>query len=329
MRKLLLAILFSSTLIGKMPNPITDVCWKCLFPMTVSGINLTPGTEDFSKNYTPMCACKDLPPIIGLPFSYWEPLRLVDVTTHAYKLVCLGGISIGNENVKNRGSIGLVDEHSSKTSFYHVHFFEYPVLALLGLFTDFSCITSGSFDTVYMSEFDPLWSNDQVNAILNPEAALFANPLAQTACIADCLEASVSHPDDNLFWCAGCEGSLYPFTGTVAHHVGGIQASSLLLHRALARLHRIGFMMGYEKTNFCKTSFMPIIKKSLYKTQLVHPVPQTSGPCHPLGESDLLWGAGKSFPKEGEEFVYLIWVKKQCCLDCVKPAAALFGIPLP
>jgi conjugal transfer pilus assembly protein TraU len=192
-------------------------------------------------------------------------------------------------------------------------------MSLMELFTDFACIEKGDLDMVYMTEFDPLWNDDQLSAILNPEAGLFSNPLAQLACIADCTESTLSKPDDSLFWCAGCEGSLYPFTGTVAHHVGGLQASSLLVHRVIAKLHRTGFIKGFEKDDFCEPRLMPIIKKSLYKTQLVYPIPQTKGPCNPLGKSDMTWGTGKSFPYGGEDFVYLIWVKKQCCLDATKP----------
>jgi conjugal transfer pilus assembly protein TraU len=177
-----------------------------------------------------------------------------------------------------------------------------------------------------MSEFDILWNNDRAAVILDPEAALFGNPLAQAACIADCAESNFNVPDDKLFWCAGCQGSLYPFTGSVAHHVGGLQASSLLVQRTIAKLHRSSVLKGFNKEDFCEPRVLPIIKKSLYKTQLVFPVPQTKGPCHALGKSDQLWGVGKSFPYGGEDFVYLLWIKKQCCLDAVKPAATAGGI---
>jgi conjugal transfer pilus assembly protein TraU len=301
-----------------MMNPLTDVCWTCLFPITVSGINVIPETTDLSHHNTRTCSCAGTPPKVGIPLTFWEPMRLVDVTRHAYKLIGLGGISIGKESVKNRGSIGEISEISNMNSFYHVHWYEYPLLTLLGVLTDFSCIEKGNLDFAYMSELDPLWNDDVLSAILNPEAGLFSNPLAQLACIADCTKSSFSTPTDTLFWCAGCEGSLYPFTGNVAHHVGGLQASSLLIQRTIARLHRIGVVKGYEKNNFCEASVMPIIKKSLYKTQLVRPIAETTGSCHALGKSDMLWGAGKSYPKSGEDFVYLIWIKKQCCLDAIK-----------
>ena len=193
---------------------------------------------------------------------------------------------------------------------------------MLELFTDFSCLGKGECDLLYLSELDPLWNDDNLAMIFNAEAALFSSPPAHLACIADGTAANVNKPLDELFWCAGCEGSLYPLNGTVAHHVGAVQASALLVHRSLAKMHRMLQQKGYQEDEFCQAKLMPLIKKSLYKTQLVYPIPQTQGPCHALGKSDLIWGSGKSYPKGGEDFVYLIWTKKQCCLDALKPAMA-------
>lgn len=322
MRMLILLSLFFHVSISadSMINPVTDVCWECLFPMTFSGINVTPGHDDYVTYSKPICTCGGMPPKIGVRMTFWEPAHLVDVTRHAYKLIGLGGISMGNETVKNRGAVSFVADGPSQKSFYHVHFYEFPILQMLSLFTDFDCVTKGELDIFYMSEFDPLWNDDNLSLIINGEAALFASPAAQLACIADCAASSANKPLDELFWCAGCEGSLYPLSGTVGHHVGAIQASALLTHRIIAKMHRMSLQLGYEKDEFCQAEPMPIIKKSLYKTQLVHPIPQTSGQCHPLGKSDILWGSGKSYPKSGEDFVYLIWKKKQCCLDALKPA---------
>ena len=174
---------------------------------------------------------------------------------------------------------------------------------------------SGEIDLGYISELDPMWSDDRLSFISNAEAGIFGNPLAHLACVADCASANVSRPMDTLFWCAGCEGSLYPFTGTISHHVGAVQASALRVHRIIAKLHRSYLLRGFEKDEYCEAKFMPIIKKSMYKTQLVHPIPQTSGSCPCLGKSDIFWGAGKSYPIGGEDFVYLIWKRKHCCLD--------------
>ncbi len=307
---------------GGIINPITDVCWDCIFPMTISGVNVTPGHHDLTSHKQAFCFCAGTPPKAGIPISFWEPKYLIDVTRHAYKMIGLGGMSIGKETYKNRGTIGISGDGPSQYSFYHVHFYKFPILALLNLFTDFSCIEKGILATGYISEFDVLWNDDDWAAAMNPEAALFSSSLAQVACVADCTSASFKRPLDELFWCAGCHGSLYPFTGSVGHHVGGIQASSLLVQRLLAKLHRCMSLKGFEENNYCEAQYLPIIKKTLYKTQLVFPKAQKKGPCHALGKTSIIWGAGQSYPYKGEDFVYLIWTKNQCCLDAVKPAAS-------
>ena len=233
-----------------MINPITDICWECIFPITLSGINVMPNTKDFATYNTLVCRCPGVPPKIGVPITFWEPARMIDVTRHAYTLVGLGGIKVGKESLKNRGTVGSVAETPSHTSFYHVHYFVYPILSLLGLLTDFQCVEAGDLDVAYMSEFDPLWGSDELQNIFNPEAYLFSNPLAQLACIADCAQASIDKPADKLFWCAGCQGSLYPFGGNVGHHVGPLQASSLLVRSLPCQAPSHGNCEGVRRDRF-------------------------------------------------------------------------------
>ena len=54
------------------------------------------------------------------------------------------------------------------------------------LLTDMACLEQSSFDIAYVTEIDPLWQDDVLTALINPEVALFANPIAQVACAADC-----------------------------------------------------------------------------------------------------------------------------------------------
>lgn len=35
--------------------------------------------------------------------------------------------------------------------------------------------------------------------------------------------------------------------------------------------------------------------------------------CQPLGRSTTLWGAGREFPFEGEDFAYQVFRKRNCC----------------
>lgn len=328
LRQLLVTLLvWSPIYAGALVNPITDICWECLFPIYLGGVNTTPKHKDLVSHVEkPICECAGSPPTIGIPLTFWEPLYLIDVTTHAYKLVGLGGIQLSAETLKNRGCIGRVNDDTTQYSTYHVHFYEYPIFVLLDLFADFSCVKKSDLSIPYLSEFDITWSDESIGLILSGEALLFANPAAQMSCIADCMAANVNKPLDSLFWCAGCMGSLYPFTGYVAHHIGPVQASSLLMHRFLAKWHRCLQLKGFKPHEFCEAQYQPLIKKSNYKTQLVHPLAQTKGPCQPLGKSEVLGGTQKSLPGQGDEFVYLIWQKKHCCLDMVRPALITTGV---
>lgn len=324
----------------KFINPLTDICWECFFPMTIIGFEVTPsqnnGFIDFSNptNLVPVstkfdwskfyCYCHGKPPRPGIPISFWEPTKLIDVTKEAYKLVGLGGVKIGKADLKNRGAVKR-RKSGNKSSFSHVHVYEYPIFAIMEVFTDFACIESGSLDTAYFSELDYTWYDDSLSNILNPEVSLFANPLAQAACVADCASSTLNNPLDKLFWCGGCHGSIYPMTGTVGDHIGPIQEALLITQRVLAKMHRSSMIKGYEKGNYCEKSWMPIWQKSLYKIQIASPIPKTSGECPPLGGSEVVWGAGKSYPGPGEEFSFILWSKKQCCLDVVKIATKAYG----
>jgi conjugal transfer pilus assembly protein TraU len=232
---------------GRFVNPLTDICWSCLFPITIGGMNVTGGGyEDTPNPRTFSCLCPRGPlkiPTPGVPVSFWEPARLVDVTRTPYCLINMGGIQMaGGNRMQGRGSVADKGHSGGlKRSFYQVHWYVYPVIYWLELLTDFICLEKASFDVAYISEVDVLWNDEETGFILNPEAVLFGNPIAQSACAADCGLASVGFSNDALFWCGGCQWSLYPFTGSIPAHVGGVQASLLATMK---------MMPGYID-NFC------------------------------------------------------------------------------
>ncbi|SSI84884.1 putative TraU protein [Klebsiella pneumoniae] len=95
-------------------------------------------------------------------------------------------------------------------------------------------------DIAYLSEIDPTWVDSSLTTILNPEAILFANPIAQGACAADALASAFHMPLDVLFWCGGSHGSLYPFNGQVSNESSPLQSSVLVSERMAFKLHRQG-----------------------------------------------------------------------------------------
>jgi len=231
----------------------------------------------------------------------------------------MGGLQMGR-SVVGYGVHGDKGEGHTQSSFYQVHWYVYPVIYWLELLTDFVCLEKQSFDVGWITELDPLWNADELSFILNPEAVLFGNPLAQAACAADCATTSAGFSLDSLFWCGGCQGSIYPFTGNNAAHNGGVQSSLLMVQRMMAKLHRELLLFGtsYQRgvsLSLCEKYPLPIIKKSQYKTQMTYPRPTTRGPmaCNPLGRTEVIWGSGREFPYKGEDFGYLIWRKRNCC----------------
>lgn len=299
---------------GRFVNPITDVCWKCLFPITIAGIKIAGSSmpdTDSPRDILCVCPRPGIPvPVPGIPVGFWEPVRLADVTKSPMCMVSLGGISLGNSHQK-----GMRDD-TEGTSFYHVHWYIYPVIYWLEILLDFVCLEMMAVDVAYLTEFDPLWGDDAKSTILNPEALFFAATaiVANSACIADCLASSTGLSVDRMFWCAGCQGSLYPFTGTTAHHNGGVGASLLLVSKFMAKLHRQLTLWGYYgKRGMCGKYPMPIIKKSQYRLQMTYPIPETSF-CKRIGQTEVLWQGGREFPITGEDWGYLIWRKRDCCL---------------
>ena len=310
---------------GHWLNPFTDVCWNCLFPMTLGSATLFGGAAPDTKNpSSPVCVCKPdgpmKPPKIGLSVGYWEPVRLSEVVRHPYCFPTMGGDLLGmSHSIVGAGgsdeganTVGSADRHS----FYNVHWFKYPLLTWLGIIDNTLCAEDTGFDVVAITELDPTWRDESLSVLLNPEAFLVNSPPAQAACALDCEEATRKLPRDDLFWCAGCHGNMYPLTGTVTAHIGGVEAAALLTERFNFKLHRMGLEPGtMGKQALCGTYQMPVMQKSQYRLQMTYPKAEThpKRACDPYGRSTMLWESGKEYPKKGEDFAYLIFRKRNCC----------------
>ncbi len=314
---------------GRFVNPISDICWSCLLPISIGpvsfGKGLAPAKRDTKNPSSPLCACSkggNPIPIPGITLGFWEPARMVDITRTPYCMTGLGGLQLGPNDVKRMGNYNrsYSKKRVAHDSFYHLHYYIYPLIYWLELITDLICLEQSGFDVAYLSELDPTWNDEKLQSLLNPESFLFANPAAQAACAIDCVAATVDFANDSLFWCSGCWGNMYPWGGANADHVGGVQNSSLLTARILAKMHRIGLAKSTSTTDasingkICSKQTELKIKKSQYKLQMVYPK-STSGTigCWPLGMSDMAYSSFKEFPYDGQDWSYVIWRKRTCC----------------
>lgn len=303
---------------GHFPNPMTDISWEGMFPIRIGGFEVGSKEGDGAK--APVgCMCPKPPfgqPTPGIRISFFEPTRMMDVTRTPYCMVNLGGIKLGGGNgLKDKGTVTIDTETMTQSSFWHVHFYMYPVLFLFELLTEFVCMDKGVFDVSYMTEFDPLWNRDIWALIQNPEAMIFANPIAQASCALDCQKAMIGFSADPMFWCAGCHGSIYPFTGTVASHITSAQATELSATKFMAMQHRRGLLHSYLGNNPCGASPCMVIKKSMYKLQMVNPIPATSNAV-PIGRSDMTSPrhSQREIIQDHSNYGYLVFRRRECCL---------------
>ncbi len=305
---------------GRFMNPITDICWSCILPISIGGVTIGDmgGQEDISNPPDPICSCR-VNPVVGLSIGFWEPARQVEVVRKPFCLVTLGGIDLDPGLPAAPGSRLTPPIHQDLTSFYQAHFYTNPVLTWLAVVLDFPCLEKGSLDIAYMTEVDPLWNDDELTLILSPDSVLFANPIAVASCAADCVAATAGFGLRELFWCGGCQGNIYPMDGYAAYHMGGVRTSELITQRLTAKMHRELITWGWHGTaGLCGPYFLPQMDKTAYKTQLTYPIPNTTKDngrcCQPFGRTTAIWGAGKEFPVRGEDFSYMLFRKRNCCV---------------
>ena len=278
---------------------ITSVPWKELFPIRIGLAKLGSGKEpnDRAKTSTGLCLCEDSAGMFhpGVTTGFWRPQRLIELTRSPGCLMAFGGHKLPIVDQRRWGTLGSANIPKGLT-YLHAHVYSLPLIEMLNMFTGIGGCTSDlvDFDLINLSEVDPSWNHPELAALLSPDLAAYANPAAMNACTADGLAALNSQPMDNLHWCAGSWGNLYPlsgFTSTYGHFAGN---TSLLATRALAKIHRIGLgrkTIGEEAQ--CHSKITPWLPKSQYKMSMFWPEPEKQK-AHWIGASAATWGDAPS-----------------------------------
>ncbi len=307
---------------GSILNPITDVCWQCMFPMSFGGMSFGQGAGGPAGQGTgtTICSCPELKIPLGMTVSFWEHARLNETVKDPYCFPTLGtgmndggGLSALLAGSQRGGDAAEFSEYSSQQS----HWFIFPVWVWLNLFTDFPCIEKKPFDVAYMTEVDPLWNDDALSFVINPEALLFGNPITQLSCVADTVAATTGLPINEMFWCHGAWGSPYPLSGSKADSLS-LSTNAGLAARTIFKLGREGILFdtGIEE---CATGgiMTPIMRKNNYRFQVARPV--RGNDCVPVGRPTMLWGQGKN-PALGagrnssDNFLWVTTRARKCCV---------------
>ncbi|NYY77925.1 hypothetical protein DMH20_27360 [Escherichia coli] len=63
-------------------------------------------------------------------------------------------------------------------AFYHVHWYKYPLTYWLNIITSLGCLEGGDRISLIFLKLTPR-TDSSLTTILNPEAVIFANPIAQ------------------------------------------------------------------------------------------------------------------------------------------------------
>lgn len=322
---------------NKFPNLVTDICWDCMFPVRIGGkavmskANMPDNLSAITGNaddYNPdsySCSCEvDGKTYVGVYVSFWEPHRVMEVIPQPGCFSFLFGMDMTETFNTGYGSKGKSPRPENEKSFQHVHYYAAPLMEMLSIMVnaDFcrDKMMSG-LDIAYLTEVDPVWNDDELSALLYAEVGLFSNPIAQTLCVVDCLAASLNYPINQLFFCAGCWGGIYPMTGNVLQVGSFVTTSSLQATKLLARLARYPVPPAVEHDTSsslakCGGVIRPFLKKSQYRINTLAPIAESID-YHTIGESSLLWGESRVVPGVGEDQTYVFWRKKNCCMRLV------------
>ncbi|HON93686.1 MAG TPA: TraU family protein [Methanoregulaceae archaeon] len=320
------------------PNMFTEICWKAVCPLRIAGNVVmscgdildnvsTDNADDFNPSDL-VCSCKDSQGVdrYGIYVSYWEPVRVIEVTRNPGCYAFLFGMDM-NDAINLYGAQGQSGtsantdegEHAS----HNVHYYTFPLMYILEMLAGNDWCTDWlmDIDILATTVVDPLWRNDELTIFTHPDAIAWSLAPVQALCsLIDCPAATAGYPINYLQGCAGCWGNAMPYTGNTGLVGSPVRVSSLSAYRLLARYARFPVPPAIEWDTSsamakCGGVINPFLKKSQYRMSMIYPLPQTEGRCaQSLGSSTMLWGEHRNVIGKDNPHIYLIFRKRNCCL---------------
>ncbi len=305
---------------------LSSLCWSCMFPLKVSGVPVAEGplpetTAAVGASSAPICVCPTpVGPRPGITVSFYNPNKLIETVKDP---MCSPSIGI---DLGASGAIKMLAGNKSafkqqagdvKLATFQAHSLAFTPLKAMDLLTDFVCVEAPSIlDYLYVTEFDPLWQSSMLSTLINPEAILFGSPVAQLACIADAVSSNFRTTLDPLFWCMGSWGNAYPLDGKTTQNDDWVQGAQAISAKLIYKLHR-ELLLWDESGRYtvCAKIPMPLWNKSMYRMQIVRPIPHPI--ANVIGESGMLWlwSIGKNIPMDprGNNFSFVLFSRRGCC----------------
>lgn len=311
---------------GRFFNPITDPNWDYAFPISIAGVRTgkSMGGDPPMMRMSPVCTCPGHLgiPAVGIGITYWNPKYIAEVERDPMCMSSLGGIKLGamfdmeSSEQQPTASLNTKDSKGNVTRM-QAHWYEYPLYAMLELFTEFCGNSSTGFNLAWISEVDPTHQSDIWGAIFAPEAALFGGLLANAACAADSIAATVAWPLDPLFWCVGAWGPAYPMTGNATVSNSAMAVNGVVLAKFMEKQYRAGAMLAtIGPLAKCRSHYTPVWFKSQLAINQIYPVRtnKVKSKIFP-GKSEFTWGLWPPANRPTKESsYYLLWNGQQCCL---------------
>jgi conjugal transfer pilus assembly protein TraU len=302
---------------GEMFNPMSDVDWNNLYPITIGGFKMnSKGNATSPLQYEPsVCTCPG-PfgiPSYGIGVTYWEPVYIAEIERSPGCMSSLGGKKILKGYDSLHSEQIMTFNGPGQTSRMQMHWYEYPVFKVVDIMQSMACKNTGGFALVGLTEIDPFWQSDEWAAVFSPDSSLFASLPAQAACAIDAVAATVHYPIDALIWCAGTWGSVYPFSGNSPHTNSNFSSNNLVLAKYIARQTRLGLMwQTIGPTAMCFTHPAPVWLKSQYRFNQVAPIARRGSTVEAGNPGAMLSPPVTNHPTR-ESTVDMVWRARQCC----------------
>ena len=325
MKKITLIILLLTNLysLGEKPctNPFSTINWAFMFDDMLIG---SYGDGEGGA----ICSCSEADGAVandvGLKIRTTMPVGFIELVSEPFHFPCFEGDT-------RKGGTAKFKKRGVPEEYRNGHYFQYPVFALLNIGLDQLCVDSEiPIDLPFIGELFPNWYDDFTAALMHPENILYSNPIAQTACLYDCVKSTLGTPSEYLSWCNGCWqgrilGTGRPVTENPVQDDAALAAAILdWNHMSYNMIQTIstpdnmpyvsgGALYSTAKTIACGSSinYFPKLIKNQYFLQISYPT--ATDDIITLGSSSFNWGNFKQIVSY-QDRIFTLWRRKVCCV---------------